>query len=233
MWRRMPTTALDDRVLEAIERSLFFLSVNQDGDPLGACFFVSPTHAVTCAHLISRQRVGREVFAKNDSNESLKLRVSEKNVESDYAILGIVGTSRREMYLSLADTRANPVKMTDVCYVASYNLALRESDPRFDLRRKITTGSVVCTTANHIWYSNPMFGGDSGAAVAIRDGTVIAMHQEMANEYAERIRRAKDTNARLTAVEESVDRLIQGSSYGYVGLLAHVLSAAVSRVQQQ
>ena len=95
------------------------------------------------------------------------------------------------------------------------------------LRRRLGFTKAVGITASlhgrHLFYDCPTYAGDSGAAVILRDGRLVSIHQETVNAFRERIEHAKVVReARLSEVEQSIDAVLSGGlSQGCCALMSH------------
>jgi hypothetical protein len=71
-------------------------------------------------------------------------------------------------------------------------------------------------------FSCPTYAGDSGAALIMKDGCLVGIHQETINALREEMERKKVIKDRLTDVEESLDNIARsGLAQGCSGLLVH------------
>jgi hypothetical protein len=60
----------------------------------------------------------------------------------------------------------------------------------------------------HLYYSCPIFAGDSGAALVIKDGCLVGMHLETINALCEQIDRKKLIKDHFSNVEESLENIL-------------------------
>jgi hypothetical protein len=95
----------------------------------------------------------------------------------------------------------------------------------FSLSLGLMKATITKVSKNHIVYQLVTYAGDSGAAVAINGGHVVAIHVDGVNEAKERIRHKIDVEDRLEAAEASIDALISDVTVaqGCIKLSSHVL----------
>lgn len=89
-----------------------------------------------------------------------------------------------------------------------------------DLAVLQATGLQVSANARHILYRCTCWPGGPEPAVMLYEGKVAAMHQDGVNHVREVICQQKDTNTALTAVQESLQSMVESAAQGAVGLLA-------------
>ena len=78
---------------------------------------------------------------------------------------------------------------------------------------------VVRLHPQHVLYDAQAFDGDSGGALVIaRSGVVIGLHRELVNAARELLEHKGSAGERLNAVEQSVQSLIRGTSFGCIGV---------------
>ena len=84
---------------------------------------------------------------------------------------------------------------------------------------------VLSGTNQHLFFACATFSGNSAAALILKDGTLVGIHQACVSALRERLQQAKTCGARLTASEESIDAVVNGGlAQGWCALLSHVFS---------
>jgi hypothetical protein len=221
---------LDDHTRNKLRNCVLPLSLagGKDFMPIGVMFFVTPNLAVTANHNIASKKVNDTVYCQQrDVRSHSVLTVVYQDSKLDIAILSCgkpVGN-----YLSLLDTRSNPPQCGINFILAAYQIGITEElEYDFKLSFGIMTASVTKTSDNHMVFQSTTFAGDSGAALTLVNGNVIGIHVEGVNEAEERLRGKKDFEERLNAAEESIDRLIENTAQGCIGVLAHVVLDAIT-----
>lgn len=213
---------LDDDTRKKILSSVFALSLSDKFSPIGVCFFIHPTIAVTCHHTVDTKQLNDFVWAKNEAKEKLKLKIIDVNPKHDFAFLSIVGQKKAPSTLTLLPSVP---AIGSQFVVASYQIGIMEELKEFKLSVGVAQGIVQKVSKNHFVYQSSTFAGDSGGALTLIGGNVIGMHLEGVNQARERISHVTGVNDRLDETELSIDSLVRGTAQGALALSAHVLLA--------
>ena len=212
--------ALRNNILEPQILNLLSNSVHPlfDGDllPIGVCFFIKENLVVTAERNLSENQT--EIICRING-ENVILNVSKRCKKYDIAFLTSVNS-----YPFLKLSIDAPPRGTKAV-VAAYQIGIQEDlDDSFgDISFGVSDATIVKVSKHHVVYSAVTFNGDSGAAVTLNHGEVVAIHLEGVNQAKERYRKSKDLEERLDEVENSVDLLVRSLSNGSVGLLSTVI----------
>lgn len=109
--------------------------------------------------------------------------------------------------------------------LTGYRIGIEEDAPHFSRCLGFTKASSIAFSVHrrHLFYQCPTYAGDSGAALLLKDGCLIGIHQEAVNALRERLAHEKTIKGRLTAAEESIDQIVSGGlAQGGCALLSHV-----------
>lgn len=235
-----PRPLIPPDILKRMEESVYCLC---DPEPIGVCFFVSATRAVTCHHNLrvdpTTGKVRRLIVCKRklagEVAEQFELCVIHDMAKLDFAVLETKDDHKVDVWLDVMNTsKERPVRTTGVWLVA-YQISLsKDTDEFLEDGMPLAgffNGHITKVSTNHILYECESFSGDSGGAVTFIDGKVVAMHQSGVNQ-AKDLRQRRDVDesvslesnmeSRVDDLEDSVSSMIASSCHGAVGLLAHV-----------
>jgi len=212
----------------AIEGSI--LAVLRGSSEAGVAFFVSPTTALTAAHNL-RAGGAASRFAKtaacvrpDSGGARLVFDVVALEAALDFAVLRLrAGQPPSPHFLELpaaggfASTPGDKGVFLVTCNI---HVAAEAPEPE-----AATVGvawhhaRVVRFHPQHVLYDAHAFDGDSGGALVIaRSGVVIGLHRELVNAARELLEHKGSAGERLNAVEQSVQSLIRGTTFGCIGV---------------
>lgn len=202
---------------------------------IGCAIFISNTVAVTCHHNIQ----GYETqpihgLMEDGSRVSFRVRPStDEDVAMDVAALDIDTdgrTSRHYLVLS-----SSPLRRGLEVAVLSFQSKIQEDlEDSFGVSVGFVKASVYKASSRHVLLQAPTFRGDSGAAVVLQDGKLVAMNVAGVNAAKERLQQldliASGTKLqrRLEAVEKSVDSLVGDLAQGSIAVLASTFAHFVA-----
>ena len=156
-------------------------------------------------------------------HEQLTMAVSARDAEMDYAILQ---SSTDHAYLPVYADPPEQLVGTDLV-LAGYRIGIEEYAPMFSRKLGFTKADAITLSNhnNHLLFRCTTFAGDSGAALILKDGCLVGIHQEAVNALRERLQHAKVVKDRLTEVEQSIDALVSGgTAQGCCALLSSVFA---------
>jgi hypothetical protein len=212
---------VDPETVDLLQKSVFALSDRQKPfHPIGVGFFVSGQFAVTAAHAIGTgDSALTSVWCKLSGSESVfELSVAAcSGPDRDIALLKSAVLRQEKKWLELSQC---PPSVGGNVVLAGFQIGIHEEiKDTFNLRLGVNATNIISCSAHHLLYSTTSFEGDSGSALALRNGKVVGIHQETVNQHKRRT--SIDTpEDRLKAVEDSVDSLIRSASEGQIGLQA-------------
>jgi hypothetical protein len=170
-------------------------SVARGQFPVGTCFVISERHLLTCYHNLLEDQQGNPEqhytialsVERSKTNQVLfpegyrKVRLRYRNKDADWAILELLGNPSFPEIIPVS-LDLNPVPSdTDVkvfhCAVGPFN---DEEDEI--LSADTAWAKTMRGTAHHLRCNKGFYRGSSGAPVVLRDGSVVAFHQESKNE---------------------------------------------------
>ena len=157
--------------------------------------------------------------------EQLRLTVRARFTDDDFAILT---SARPHAFIPPYDEPPKILEEEVECedlVLTGYRIGTEEHAPHFSRRLGFTRASSIVFSSHrrHLFYQCPTYAGDSGAALLLKDGRLIGIHQATVNALKERLDQAKTINGCVTASEESIDQIISGSlAQGGCALLSHV-----------
>ena len=112
--------------------------------------------------------------------------------------------------------------------LARYRIGIEEYAPIFSRRLGFTKADTI-TLSNHnthLFFCCTTFAGHSGAALILKDGCVVGIHQDAVNALREQLQHAKLVKDRLTEAEKSIDAIVNGGvAQGCCALLSSVFTA--------
>lgn len=223
------TNVLGDGVLNKLRSALFYF-VDGTRKPIGTGFFISPTVAVSAAHIFTEStKVGATrtvLFGKPLTGKTCKLRVNYIDRENDFIIFVI--EHKEDQATEYLDIALESLDTGDQCILAAFQFGIHDEFPELGKEPSvgIFLGVVAKAHARHFAYSAPSFAGDSGGAIIFRNGKAVGMHVMTVNQ-AHELRRLKsldeDPNtgeliAHVNSVEKSVNSLIESLSSGALGI---------------
>jgi S1-C subfamily serine protease len=203
---------------------------------VGCAIFISPTVAVTCFHNVEGHQ-GEVIPGMLEDGTRVNFKVREPSTDDkalDIVSLEVHGEDARPVkhFLPLSMTalfRGQPA------VVLSFQVAIQEElENSFSLGVGFVTSTVFKASKHHVLLQTATFRGDSGAAVVLADGKLIAMNVAGINAARERLKHWEDVEEdegvklRLTDVKASVDSLVgdlaQGSLAVRSSAFAHFLA---------
>ncbi|DBA73556.1 TPA: hypothetical protein ACH3X2_009799 [Trebouxia sp. C0005] len=206
-------------------RAAVFYIMDEDNNGVGVGIFFSKSKAVTADHNLSvSQGVGTQVVVQIPGlHEQLTMAVSARDTEMDYAILQ---SSTDHAYLPVYADPPEQLVGTDLV-LAGYCIGIEEYAPMFSRKLGFTKADAITLSNhnNHLLFRCTTFAGDSGAALILKDGCLVGIHQEAVNALRERLQHAKVVKDRLSEVEQSIDALVSGgTAQGCCALLSSVFA---------
>lgn len=207
--------------------SVFYL-LDDNNTGVGVGVFFSETRAVTADHnLLDRHSIGSGVEAIIPAHrEQLRLTVRARFPDDGFAILE---SARSHAFIPPYEEPPQVVEEEEVegedLVLTGYRIGLEGNAPHFSSRLGFTKASSIAFSAHrrHLFYQCPTYAMDSGAALLLKDGRLIGIHQEAVNALRERLAREKTIKGCLTAAEESIDQIVSGGlAQGGCALLSHV-----------
>ncbi|GLD95849.1 hypothetical protein PINS_up004527 [Pythium insidiosum] len=190
---------------------------------VGMGVFFSATLAVTCDHNLTEQdTVGSSVYLAL-KDEMVDVVVVARNAELDFAILK---SSKPRSFIAPWNGDTEDLESRCDLVLASFRLGFNVDEYQEPYKGKLGFAPAACIAISshkrHIVFSCPTYAGDSGAALIVKDGCLVGIHQETINALREEIDRKKLVKDRLNDVEESLDNIARsGLAQGCLGLLVH------------
>lgn len=168
-------------------------SVARGQGPIGTCFVISNRHLLTCYHnlLEDQHGISEQNYTialsveRSETNQLLfpegyrEVGLKYRNKTADWAILELRGDPS---FQEIIPVSLDPVPSdTDVkvfhCAVGPFN-----SEEEEILSAETTWAKTLRGTAHHLRCNKGFYRGSSGAPVLLRNGSVVAFHQESNNE---------------------------------------------------
>ncbi|GMF11917.1 unnamed protein product [Phytophthora lilii] len=207
---------------EKVAQAAFVITEEDEGHTgVGSGVFFSPTLAVTCNHNLTEQHSVGSVVPLAFKEEMVNVEVVARNSELDFAIL-----KSNKPRPFIAPWSGNPVdlELRFDLVLASFRLGITEHRAPYPGKLGFAPATCIAISPHrsHILYSCPIYAGDSGAALILKDGFLVGLHLETINALREKMDRKKVTKARLNAAEKSLEHIVRsGLTQGCSGLLAH------------
>jgi hypothetical protein len=208
-----------------------FVMVEEEGQVgvgMGVFFSSTLPVAVTCDHNLTEQHpVGGMVLVALEGDMAI-IEVVARNSELDFAILK---SSEPRAFIAPWSGSPDDLESRADLVLASFRLGIDEYQA--PCRGKLGFAPAACIAISrhkrHIVFSCPTYAGDSGAALIMKDGCLVGIHQETINALREEMERKKVIKERLNDVEESLDNIARsGLSQGCSGLLVHEFKNVVT-----
>jgi hypothetical protein len=205
---------------EKVAKAVFVI-VGEGQVGVGMGVFFSSTLAVTCDHNLTEEHpVGSMVLVALEGGTAI-VEVVARNSELDFAILK---SSEARSFIAPWSGSPDDLESRADLVLASFRLGIDEYQEPY--RGKLGFAPAACIAISrhkrHIMFSCPTYAGDSGAALIMKDGCLVGIHQETINALREEMERKKVIKDRLTDVEESLDNIARsGLAQGCSGLLVH------------
>lgn len=220
--------ALPEEIEARCVGSVVLLLDKRGGVGVGCAIFLSATTAVTCHHNVAGFE-GRDIHGVLDDGTRLVLRVQQAEDDEkalDICALVVHGPDPRTEKLFVELSESVP-RRGESAVVLSFQIGIHEDlDDSFAVSVGFVVSSVVKVSKHHLLLHSATFRGDSGAAVVLSDGKLVAMNIAGVNAAKERLREREDAEedeavkARLVAVEQSVDSLVADLAQGSVAVRA-------------
>ena len=140
--------------------------------------------------------------------EQLTLTVLARDPEMDYAILQF---STEHAYLPVYPDPPEELLGANLV-LAGYRIGIEEYAPMFSRRLGFTKADAITLSnhKNHLLFRCTIFAGDSGAALIVKDGYLVGIHQEAVNALRERVQHAKVVKDKLGEAEQAIDAIVSG-----------------------
>lgn len=231
------TNILGDGVLETLRGAVFYV-IDTNRKPIGTGFFVSPTLAVSAAHIfpdamvVGTKRTG--YFGKPNNGKTCRLVVDFIDKANDFVVFEIeAGTEEATKYLDPA-----PVSLDagDEVILVAYQIGIHEELKELGKEPSIGVFRAAVAKAHdrHFAYSAPSFAGDSGGAIIFRGGQATGMHIMTVNQALELKRIGSldehattgEVEAHVDSVEQSVNSIIESLSSGALAISVSAIMAA-------
>jgi hypothetical protein len=222
---------------EKVDKAVFVI-VEEDKDDksfgmgvfkgVGMGVFFSATLAVTCAHNLSEQTTVGSSVSLALKEEMADVIVVAHNSELDFAILK---SSKPRSFIAPWNGSTDDLESRWDLVLASFRLGIDENQEPFKGKLGFAPAACIAISSHrrHIMFSCPMYTGDSGAALILKDECLVGIHQETINALREEMDRKKLIKDRLNDVEESLDNIARsGLAQGCSGLLVHVFKNVVN-----
>ena len=224
---------LSEEIISKLENSVCVLM--ERGKHFGYGFAVSDSHVYTAAHHWEEEgeegatyfvvNVGDNVeciHGKPSSNKRYALQVVKIDKQLDYCILERTGDNSFPQWL---ETDVSPaLKLTTPVFLAAYQIGIQDQldhDYSINVSLGIATGAVVRRSGRHMVHSCPSFKGDSGGAIVIGNGKVIALHVAAVSEAKQL---ADLAEVDLGSVADSINQLCDSQYSGSVALLISAIN---------
>lgn len=225
---RLCPTAVVKKVSSAMFR--YPASSNASPEPLnGAGFFYKPNRAVTCDHLLPSQfRQGDLILVEVPYLEqTMELRLLERNTRLGFAILEPVDENAPDFLDILAGDQSFLEGNELALFTFLDDSLLPGRFGPWDSSPAVmkAVGLRITSTGHHLLFdSNTWKANECGAALVLFDGRVAALSVDSVAHAKQLARQKLDMGEPLTALDESVQRLIDKVSGGQIGLLASVFA---------
>jgi S1-C subfamily serine protease len=193
---------------------------------VGVC--VGAREAVTAAHNLEGFDIHDpvQVFFPR-SKQKLQLLVMDKDTKLDYAVLA-AATESTHFSTHLPLYRGSSVSLVgQQLAMCAFQLGVHEELPEWSpssLGVMPATGVKLSKQEHHLFYTSDTWPGDSGGALVMYNGELVGLHVCGVNALKERYERMRSVEARLTAVEESLESAARSVASGCVALLASVFA---------
>ncbi|KAE8991520.1 hypothetical protein PR002_g20822 [Phytophthora rubi] len=155
--------------------------------------------------------------------------VVARNAELDFAILK---SSKPRSFIPPWDGSTDDLESCCDLVLVSFRLGIDEYQARYKGKLGFAPATCIAISPHrrHIMFSCPTYAGDYGAALIVKDGCLVGIHQvTINNALREEIDRKKIIKDRLNDVEESLDNIARsGLAQGCSGLLVHEFKNVVS-----
>lgn len=195
---------------------------------VGMGVFFSATLAVTCDHNLTEQDTVGSSVSLALKDEIADVVVVARNAELDFAILK---SSKPRSFVAPWNGSTDDLESRCDLVLASFRLGIDEYQEPYKGKLGFAPAACIAISLHrrHIMFSCPIYAGDSGAALIVKDGCLVGIHQKTINALREEIDRKKVIKDRLNDVQESLDIFARsGLAQGCSGLLVHEFKDVVS-----
>ncbi|DBA74483.1 TPA: hypothetical protein ACH3X2_000948 [Trebouxia sp. C0005] len=148
----------------------------------------------------------------SELQEQLTMVVHARHPELNYALLQC---DKDHAYLPVYHEPSEQLLGADLALAGS-RIGVEQYTPIFSRRLGFTKADTI-TLSNHNDYKViytflrcSTFAGDSGSALILKDGCLVAIHPEAINALRERLQHAKLVKDGLTEAEKSIDAIVNG-----------------------
>lgn len=207
--------------------------VGTKSEPCGVAFFVSATCALTAAHTLE-DGLKRVTCVLPSNRGKLEFDVVARDGMLDFAVLKLrPGHPVSSSFLKMPSPGDPPASGEVSVFLVTCHFAMTAEATNVNaLGISWHKARVIRYHDHHFMYDAQAFNGDAGGAIVVaRTGEMLGLHQELINHARELIEQAEGLDEELDAMQVSIKSLIQGTSFGCLGLrmdLTEVKTALVA-----
>ena len=158
---------------------------------------------------------------------TIPVLIRDRNTPYDYALLECGADVQRD-HLALASPSER--LMGRALTLCAFQIGLRKDLPEWGKGAEIDMGLLqargckLSKQKHHLLYDVSSLPGNSGCALVLYDGKVVGMHLAAANTLADNLERAKELDAQMNEVAESIASFAAGTSQLGIALLCHAFT---------
>ena len=171
-------------------------------------------------------RVGNTMMIRT-IKATIPVLIRDRNTPYDYALLECGADVQRDHLVLASPSERLMGRALTLC---AFQIGLRKDLPEWgkgadiDLGLLQARGCKLSKQKHHLLYDVSSMPGDSGCALVLYDGKVVGMHLAAANTLVDNLDRAKEIDAQMNEVAESIASFAAGTSQLGIALLCHAFT---------
>ena len=171
-------------------------------------------------------RIGNKTSIRT-TKAIIPVLIRARNTPYDYALLAC-GAEDQQDHLVVA--RPTEFLMGRALTLCAFRIGLRKDLPEWGEGADIDMGLVqardckLSMQKHHLLYDVSCLPGNSGCALVLYNSKVVGMHLDSANSFVDNLDRAKDLDAQMNEVAESIASFNASTALLVVALLCHVFT---------
>ena len=171
-------------------------------------------------------RVGNTMFICT-IKATTPVLIRKRNTPYDYALLECGPDVQRDHLVLASPSERLMGRALTLC---AFQIGLRKDLPDWgkgadvDMGLLQARGCKLSKQKHHLLYDVSSLPGDSGCALVLYDGKVVGMHLAAANTLLDHLDRAKELDAQMNEVAESIASFAANTSQLGIALLCHAFT---------
>ena len=171
-------------------------------------------------------RVGNTMMIRT-TKATIPVLIRDRNTPYNYALLECGADVQRDHLVLASPSERLMGRALTLC---AFQIGLRKNWPEWgkdadiDMGLLQARGCKLSKQKHHLLYYVSSLPGDSGCALVLYDGKVVGMHLAAANTLVDNLDRAKELDAQMNEVAESIASFAASTSQLGIFLLCHAFT---------